>query len=267
MSIVDLKPFELKIFELKRADSPLVISVPHDGALIPDDILSVMNPDVINSSDRDYLIGEVFDFNGFAYSKIKANYSRHVIDLNRPASGEALYQNRSETELCPTSTFDFKSIYSTGLEPNQAEIQRRIDLYWQPYHDQLRQLIQTAKEKYGFCLLIDAHSIDDEVPRFFTGHLPDINVGTYAGKSCSQEIEQGLMNDLAKQADFSFVANGRFKGGFITRQYGQPEHAIHAIQLEHAKGAYLDLDLNLSAKSHVLRHFWSQTLKKLIKTH
>ncbi len=129
MPIVDINPFELT-----EVDSPLVISVPHDGALIPDDILSVMNPDIINSSDRDYLIGEVFNFNGFPYSKIKANYSRHVIDLNRPASGEALYKNQTETELCPTSTFDFKPIYPTGLEPNQAEIQRRIDLYWQPYH-------------------------------------------------------------------------------------------------------------------------------------
>ena len=117
----------MKIFELTTADSPLVISVPHDGALIPDDILAAMNPAVIGSTDRDYLIGEVFDFEGLFYSKIKANYSRHVIDLNRPATGEALYQGQTETELCPTSTFDCKEIYLAGQQPNQAEIQRRME--------------------------------------------------------------------------------------------------------------------------------------------
>ena len=255
----------MSIFELITADSPLVVSVPHDGALIPDDIMGCINADVLNSSDRDYLIGEVFDFDDLVYSKIQTNYSRHVIDLNRPASGEALYSGQTETELCPTSTFDFKEIYQTGAKPNQAEIQRRIKLYWQPYHEQLQLLIDAAKEKYGFCLLIDAHSIDDQVPRFFNGQLPDINVGTFEGKSCAPEIEQQLLNELAQQSDFSFVANGRFKGGFITRNYGNPDNHIHAIQLEHAKGCYLDESLQLSTQSFYLRQFWSQTIKKMLK--
>ena len=261
MPIVDLKPFELK-----QSDSPLVISVPHDGALIPDEILAVMNPDILNSSDRDYLINEVFEFDDFSCSKIKANYSRHVIDLNRPASGEALYQNQTETELCPTTTFDFNPIYQSGFKLDQAEIEQRIKLYWQPYHDQLRGLIDAAKKQFGYCILIDAHSIDDVVPRFFTGRLPDINIGTYAGKSCSPALEQTLMNELSKQTSFSFVSNGRFKGGYITRQYGRPEQNIQAIQLEHAKGAYLTEGCQLSKKSYVLRQFWADTLKKLIKS-
>ena len=262
MPILELNPFEVK-----QAGSPLVISVPHDGALIPDDILKEMNPAILNSTDRDYLIGEVFDFNGIEYSKIQANYSRHVIDLNRPADGKALYKGQTETELCPTSTFDFEPIYTVGKLPNQVEIQRRIDLYWQPYHDRLAQLIQTAKAKFGFCLLIDAHSIDDEVPRFFEGRLPDINVGTYAGKSCSSQLESILITELAAQKDFNFVSNGRFKGGYITRHYGRPESNIHAIQLEHAKSSYLNQHRNMSQQGSALRKFWQQTLKKMLSIH
>lgn len=254
----------MSLFDLNSAESPLVISVPHDGALIPDDILSVMNPAVLNSSDRDYLIGEVFEFNDFAYSKIKANYSRHVIDLNRPADGKALYQNQTETELCPTSTFDFQSIYQAGHKPDQLEIQRRIDVYWQPYHDQLAQLIQQAKDQFGFCLLIDAHSIDDEVPRFFEGQLPDINVGTFGGKSCAKQLEELLLAELTAQNYFTHISNGRFKGGFITRHYGQPAQNTHAIQLEHAKGSYLDNELKLSVKAGHLRQFWRSVLEKII---
>ncbi|TDR22737.1 N-formylglutamate amidohydrolase [Marinicella litoralis] len=254
----------MKPFELWQVESPLVISVPHDGALIPSDVLSVMNPAVLDSTDRDYLIGEVFDFEDLAYSKIKANYSRHVIDLNRPADGKALYHNQAETALCPSSTFDFQSIYQAGHEPGQAEIDRRIELYWQPYHDQLTELIQSAKEQFGFCVLIDAHSIDDEVPRFFEGQLPDINVGTFDGRSCEKPLEDMVLTELAGQNNFTFVSNGRFKGGFITRHYGHPEKHIHAIQLEHAKGSYLDGALKLSVKADYLRQFWRSVFEKII---
>lgn len=253
----------MSVFELRQETSPLVISVPHDGALIPDDVLGLMNPAVLDSTDRDYLISEVFEFEGLNYSKIKANYSRHVIDLNRPATGEALYQNQAETELCPTTTFDFKEIYQDGMRPNQAEIKHRIELYWQPYHDQLQKLIERAKRTFGYCILIDAHSIDDKVPRFFEGQLPDINVGTYSGKSCSEEIEQVLIQKLKKQNQFTFVKNGRFKGGYITRNYGKPENNIHAIQLEHAKSSYLGVDTALSDKGMKLGFFWEQCFSEL----
>ncbi len=257
----------MSVFELKQADSPLVISVPHDGALIPAEVLEVMNSKVIGSSDRDYKIAEVFDFADLSYTKISANYSRHLIDLNRPATGEALYVNQTETELCPTSTFDFQTIYQAGKEPDQQEIQRRIDLYWRPYHEQLEALIMAAKARHGFCLLIDAHSIDDEVPRFFQGRLPDINVGTYSGKSCAPEFARKLLELLGDQQEFSHIANGRFKGGFITRHYGQPEQNVHAIQLEHAKSSYLDQNQIWSVRGDNLRKFWLQSLSILLAVH
>ncbi len=257
----------MSIFELIQADSPLVISVPHDGALIPDEVLVTMKPGILESTDRDYLIDPVFEFTDLKYSKISANYSRHLIDLNRPASGEALYSNQAETELCPTSTFDFQTIYQAGKEPDQTEVNRRIELYWQPYHDQLNAMIQTAVQNHGYCLLIDAHSIDDEVPRFFEGHLPDINVGTFSGQSCAAEYEHLVNEMLTAQSEFSHVVNGRFKGGHITRHYGRPHQHVHAIQLEHAKSCYLDPDLSLSTKSEILRQLWKNILRNLLSVH
>ncbi|MCX7553871.1 N-formylglutamate amidohydrolase [Marinicella sp. S1101] len=256
----------MSLFELRQETSPLVISVPHDGAQIPDDIAALMNPAVMGSTDRDLLINEVFEFEGFKYSKIKANYARHVIDLNRPASGEALYHNQAETELCPTSTFDFQPIYKPGLEPDTEAVKYRIENYWQPYHNQLKKLIDQAQQAYGFCLLLDAHSIDDEVPRFFDGRLPDINVGSNAGNSCGAAIESLLMHQLATQEHYSYINNGRFKGGFITRHYGQPERGVHAIQLEHAKSAYLHKSQFSGNKTHKLRQFWQDLIAVLLKS-
>ncbi|WP_223787562.1 N-formylglutamate amidohydrolase [Marinicella meishanensis] len=257
----------MPVFELNQVDSPLVISVPHDGALIPDDIKRQMNPSVMGSSDRDLLIDQVFNFAPPVGSKIKALYSRHVIDLNRPDDGAALYADQAETELCPTTTFDWQAIYLPGHEPDAAEIKRRIEAFWRPYHQQLQALIEQAKVRHGFCLLIDAHSIDDTVPRFFTGQLPAINVGTNSGQSCAPALEQALMQRLQAQSDFSVVNNGRFKGGHITRHYGQPEQGVHAIQLEHAKSAYLDAALKWSTQGEQLRQFWQQTLNHLLSVH
>jgi N-formylglutamate deformylase len=254
----------VSVFELKQAESPLVISVPHDGALIPDDIRQGMTPEAFAATDRDLLISEVFAFTGLSCSVIKALYSRHVIDLNRPATGEALYANQAETELCPTTTFDRLPIYLPEQQPDPAEIKRRIEYYWQPYHQQLQALIELAVKQHGFCLLIDAHSIDQEVPRFFSGRLPDINVGTYSGASCAPQAEQLVMQKLKEQGEFSFVSNGRFKGGFITRQYGRPDERVHAIQLEHAKSCYLNRESQLSGQASRLTAFWQETLDELV---
>ncbi len=257
----------MSLFELTPCDAPLVISVPHDGALIPAEIEATMNPAVLGSSDRDYRISEVFDLINLPHAKIKANYSRHVIDLNRPATGAALYDNQAETELCPTTTFDYQPIYQAGMQPYEAEIKRRIDRYWRPYHQQLQHMLQAAKSRFGYCLLIDAHSIDDQVPRFFDGRLPDINVGTFGSQSCAKQLEQALSNHLQQQQTFSHVFNGRFKGGHITRYYGQPAQGIHAIQLEHAKSAYLDDQGQLSPQGNKLRQFWSTVLADVSQNH
>jgi len=254
----------MSVFELRQQSSPLVVSVPHDGALIPDDIRAVMNPAVTQSTDRDLHIGRIFDFEGISCSRIKANYARHVIDLNRPASGQPLYQNQPETELCPTSDFDFNPLYQPGQQPGAEEIERRTELYWRPYHVQLKALVDLAVADFGCCLLIDAHSINARVPRFFSGRLPDINVGTNDGKSCAGQLSQLLGQRLAHQGVFSYVVNGRFKGGYITRHYGQPESNVHAIQLEHSKSAYLDEQQNLSPGALQLRDFWESALRELL---
>ena len=88
-------------------------------------------------------------------------------------------------------------------------------------------------------MLWDAHSIRSVLPRFFEGKLPDLNLGTADGKSCAPALAQQLL-DIARQApDHTSVLNGRFKGGFITRNYGQPEQGFHAVQLEMTQSSYM----------------------------
>jgi N-formylglutamate deformylase len=93
---------------------------------------------------------------------------------------------------------------------------------------------------HGRVVLWDAHSIASSVPRFFEGRLPDLNFGTAEGKSCDPGLENAVVGVARAQDHFSIAVNGRFKGGHITRFYGQPKEGIHAIQLEMCQCLYMD---------------------------
>ena len=95
------------------------------------------------------------------------------------------------------------------------------------------------KTEFGGVLLWEAHSIASVLPRLFEGKLPDLNVGTSSGKSCDARVLDAITSSLNDQP-FTWVANGRFKGGYITRAYGKPEQGIHAVQLEMCQSTYMN---------------------------
>ena len=94
------------------------------------------------------------------------------------------------------------------------------------------------RASHGYALLWDAHSIASRVPRLFDGELPVLNLGTYDGQSCDPVISQALLK-IAEASPYASVLNGRFKGGYITRHYGDPAANVHAVQLELAQRAYM----------------------------
>ena len=91
-----------------------------------------------------------------------------------------------------------------------------------------------------YVILLDGHSIRSEVPRFFAGRLPDLNLGTADGATCAPSIQQAVELVLAGANSFTSVVNGRFKGGYVTRHYGDPARGVHALQLEIAQACYMD---------------------------
>jgi N-formylglutamate deformylase len=226
-------------YDLVTGSIGMLISMPHNGQLIPDSIASNMTLAGHQVPDTDWYMDKLYDFaQDLGISIIKPKYSRYVIDLNRNIDGINLYPGANSTELCPTTAFDLSPLYLTGQEPDEGEIQRRIDGYWQPYHQALKNTLAEMKARYGKVVLLDAHSILSKVPRFFEGQLPDFNFGSANGESCSAE----LINKVAQLdlSPYSTVVNGRFKGGYITRGYGRPADNIHAVQLELSQHTYMD---------------------------
>jgi len=229
-------------FHFKQGQIPLLISMPHVGTEIPAHIAAQLNPVAEIKADTDWHLPLLYNMlDELGASCIHARYSRYVIDLNRPSDDKNLYPGQDTTGLCPLDTFAKQALYRNGIGPNAEEVQNRIQDYWQPYHQQLQAELARLVEVHGIAILWDAHSIASQVPRFFTGRLPDLNFGTADQKSCDASLQNALANVMQTGAtSYTHVFNGRFKGGHITRHYGQPTQHIHAVQLEMSQCVYLD---------------------------
>lgn len=229
-------------YELLRRDGPLLISIPHLGLHIPAELRHGYTPEALLLKDTDWHLDRLYDFAAqLGATVITASVSRYVIDVNRAATGESLYPGMITTTLCPTETFRGAPIYRTGMEPKPEEISRRVDAYWKPYHEALKEEIARLRSRHANVLLWEAHSIASVLPRLFSGKLPDFNFGTSDGESCDEAIIAAAV-DAVRDSDWSWVVNGRFKGGFITRRYGAPSTGVHAIQLEMCQSLYMDED-------------------------
>jgi N-formylglutamate deformylase len=231
-------------FTLHEGTAPLLVSLPHDGTALPAAIEARASAAGIRVPDTDWHVGKLYAFaQELGASVITPHWSRYVVDLNRDPEGHKLYPGRAETALVPVTTFAGEAIYASGDEPDEKEIALRTAMYWQPYHDALAGELARLRRQHPRVVLWDGHSIKSRVPMFFEGQLPDFNLGTAAGKSCSHGL-QGILTDvLRERADgrpFTHVVNGRFKGGYITRHYGRPETGVEAVQLELAQYTYMD---------------------------
>ncbi|HSE13436.1 MAG TPA: N-formylglutamate deformylase [Rudaea sp.] len=228
---------------MHQGRTPLFVSLPHNGTALPDDIAGRMTAQARRVPDTDWHVSRLYSFaHELGASVIVPRHSRYIVDLNRPPDDTSLYPGQNTTGLCPLVQFSGEPVYLPGQEPSQDEIAARVEHYWRPYHEALSAEIMRIRAAHGRAVLWEGHSIRSIVPFLFDGRLPDFNLGTASGASCSVHLQQRLVRVLEAQRDYSFVVNGRFKGGYITRRYGSPVESVEAVQLELAQLNYMDED-------------------------
>lgn len=231
----------MDIFTLEAGTAPLLVSLPHDGTAIPDALRARMTAAAQAAPDTDWWVSRLYDFaHELGASVLRPNFSRYVVDLNRPPDDVSLYPGQNTTGLCPQLQFSGAPIYQAGQEPTPEEIAERRHQYWQPYHDALQAELARLRQRFARVVLWEGHSIRSELPFLFEGRLPDLSLGTASGASCSPALQARLEAVLGDQTHYSHVVNDRFKGGYITRHYGQPQQGIDAVQLELAQTTYMD---------------------------
>lgn len=227
-------------FTFHQGTQPLLISMPHAGTYVPPALAERFTEEARHVPDTDWHMERLYAFaKDIGASILVATHSRYVVDLNRPPDGASLYPGQSVTGLCPVDTFDDTPIYAQGDVPDEAEIASRREAVWAPYHAQLRTELDRIRALHGVAVLWDAHSIRSVLPRFFEGKLPDLNLGTADGASCAPELAAELLQIAKAAQGYTAVLNGRFKGGYITRHYGQPGQGVHAVQLEMTQCSYM----------------------------
>ncbi len=228
-------------FHFRAGTRPLLISMPHVGTHVPAALAARFTDEGRRVPDTDWHLERLYDFaDELGASVLVATHSRYVIDLNRPPDGASLYPGQRVTGLCPVDLFDDQPLYRDAHDlPTEAEIAARRDAIWRPYHAKITEELARLKAQHGAASLWDAHSIRSVVPRFFEGRLPDLNLGTADGASCDEGLAARLLAISQQAPGYTAVLNGRFKGGHITRFFGQPAQGVHAIQLEMTQCCYM----------------------------
>ncbi len=240
-----MNPYRFAPYRFVPGDAPLLMSIPHVGTAIPAAIEARMTERALARPDTDWHLDRLYDFaNELGIPTLQAVWSRYVVDLNRPPDDAPLYPGRPSTGVIPGQDFAGAPLYRPGEEPSEEpgddERTGRLRTFWLPYHQRLERELASIHRKHGIAILFDCHSIVSEVPRLFEGTLPDFNLGSAAGGACDAALRLELAEALGEDENYSLVVDGRFKGGFITRQYGDPENRIHAFQLELSMATYCD---------------------------
>lgn len=260
----ETKGVGMETFRFQPGETPVLLSIPHVGTVVPPDIAATMTDSALAMPDTDWHLDRLYHFApALGVGFLKPILSRYVIDLNRDPASDLPVPGAGSTELCPLTTFDHQPVYRPEQEPDAAEVRRRIGAYWRPYHEQLNGELQALKERFGVAVLFDAHSIRSRVPRFFDGQIQDFSLGTAEGTSASPALVGRVMNVLTATGRFSSVQNGRFNGGFITRRYGNPADNIHSIQLELSRLTYMDEEAPFSFREESARQV-RPTLERLL---
>ncbi len=225
--------------QIVEGTSPIILAFPHGGLHIPDAIEARLNPKGLDRADTDWHIHQVYEGLLDNATTVQATFHRYVIDANRDPEGHSLYPGQNTTGLCPSTDFDGLDIWQKNQEPDAEEVEARRQIFHAPYHTALADQVERIKARHGMAVIYDCHSIRSGIAHLFDGTLPDFNVGTNNGATCSPAIEKTVVADCREANGFSHVLNGRFKGGWTTRHYGKPEHGVHAVQMELAQSTYM----------------------------
>lgn len=225
--------------QIHRGDVPLIVSFPHTGTELPDALAAQFVSPWLARRDADWWVHELYAFaQQMGATTVRTAVSRSVIDVNRDPSGTSLYPGQNTTGLCPLTTFDNQPLYRDGHGPDEAEIARRRDTWFAPYHDALAAEIARLRALHGTVVVYDAHSIRSHIPHLFDGQLPQFNLGTNGDTTCDNALTD-VVDNLCAMSGMSHVRNGRFKGGYITRHYSDIPGGVHTLQMELACRGYM----------------------------
>ena len=248
---LETKPYRL--IEPEALLSGIVIASPHSGRNYLSSVKeqSILDPITLRSSE-DAFVDELMDFApALGIPLICSEIPRAFVDLNRardeldPAIIEGIKPNRQNPRVVsglgviPRVVANGKEIYSGKLS-KEAAIER-LENFWDPYHSKLAELLDRARQQFGYSILIDTHSMPHEaiLNASSSFRTSQIVLGDRYGATCAPEIINDLIKLISKNG-LRASRNIPFSGAYIVQKYGSPGLNRHAIQLEIDRSIYMD---------------------------
>lgn len=243
--MVDLQ-FEL--IEPKGGETPVVVEIPHAGLSLDAETLAyTIAPARSVARDADLLVDALFeDAPAEGATLLYARASRYVVDLNRSENDidadavEGAPRIPWPRGLIWRLTTDGDPILTKRLPA--AELERRLELVYRPYHRVLEQLLARKRARFGFAILLCAHSMPSQPRRGHAepaGARADIVPGT-RGRTSAAGAVIDVVDKHARGCGYTVRHDDPYKGGFSTGNYGKPAVAVHAVQVEIARRLYMD---------------------------
>ena len=231
-----------------RDSSPLVISVPHAGTRVPAQDAPLINAtDTQRLMDADLHVDRLYRHGpNMGTHLIRCTIDRYVLDVNRAADdvGPTACPDVGRARPRPQGLIWTHTTYGDSIldKPlTKAQLDDRIARVHTPYHTKLREVLDAVKAKFGYAILLDAHSMPS-VGRAMHSDLgktrPHVVPGDNHGKSCDPALT-ALVVEHFQAADLNVATNSPYSGGYITQNYGQPDDGVHAIQIEFSRALYL----------------------------
>jgi len=211
-----------------KHEIPVVISIPHSGIYLTKEMSNNLVDELI-LSNIDWYLPKLYSFlEELGFTVIINNMSRYVVDPNRDITFGSLDESYIHNFVYPVTTFGDK-IYKENL--SYTEIMDRVEKYYVPYHNLIKEALKEKLKYFDKVYLIDLHSFGNDLG-------VDVVLGNDYGKSCGDEFFS-LVKDLLKKYYFLVLENDHFKGGYITRYYGEEFEKCEALQLELCYKTYI----------------------------
>lgn len=250
-------------------ETAVIVEVPHAGTWIPPIVTPEIEVDRDSIlRDSDLLVDRCWDRSAeFGATLLMANVSRYVVDLNRASDDIDLDivplhpapRPRQSRGVVWRRTIDGRMV-SPPLTYDQ--FRERLALFHVPYHDALRRLIAEKQRKFGFVILVAAHSMPSK-SRDGTKRRADIVPGTRGRTSADRRVIDAVERHF-RAAGLTVRHDEPYRGGWTTMEYGRPREGVHAIQIELNRALYAD-EQSLRPKTAELAWMRSLTEKLLVK--
>ena len=245
-------PAPFTVIEPSGDETPLVVEVPHAGLFVDGPTLSrLVSPARAIGRDADLYVDELYaDAPAEGATLLFSNVSRYVCDLNRSeldVDHEAIEGAPSHARATRGIVWRLTSEGARMLDAPlpRAELERRLDTYYRPYHLTLSKLLERKRARFGYAIVLAAHSMPSTgraAPNDRDPNPPvraDVVPGTRGRTSASKPLIEAV--DIhARTAGLSVAHDDPYQGGYTTQHYGRPDLDVHVVQVELARRLYMD---------------------------